>query len=82
MKKQVLRTKEYTYTAMYEPAKEGGYTVIVPLLAGLVTYGRTFEEARKMARDAIRCHLEAIKKDRAQIPHETSLVQEKVSVRV
>lgn len=78
----MLETKEYTYTAMYEAAKEGGYSVVVPSLTGLVTYGRTFEEAREMVRDAIRCHLEAIKKDKAEIPRETSLVQEKVSVRM
>ena len=42
-----------------------GYQVTVPLLPGLVTYGRTFGEAREMARDAIRCHLEGLRKDGA-----------------
>jgi predicted RNase H-like HicB family nuclease len=30
-----------------------GYQVTVPLLPGLITYGRTLSEAREMARDAI-----------------------------
>lgn len=63
MKKKRFSTKEYSYTVIYEPIKEGGYLVIVPLLPGLITYGRNFEEAKKMARDAIRCHLEAFRKN-------------------
>lgn len=77
--KKLLR-KEYSYTVIYEPAKEGGYQVTVPLLPGLVTYGRNFEEARKMAREAIRCHLEGLLKDKTRIPKETAILQEKLTV--
>lgn len=80
MPKRILQTKEHTFTAIYEPVKNTGYQVVVPLLPGLVTYGRTFEEAREMVRDAIRCHLEGIEKDKGKIPTERSIVQEKVSV--
>jgi len=82
MKQRLLQTREYIYTALYEPAREGGYHVTVPLLRGLVTYGRTFEEAREMVRDAIRCHLEAMRKDKEKIPQESSLLQEKISVKL
>jgi len=54
---------EYGYTVIYERLLEGGYQVIVPALPGIVTYGRTLEEAREMAEDAIRCHLRALLKD-------------------
>jgi len=60
MAKKVFRSKEYSFTVIYEPIKEGGYKVTVPLLPGLVTYGRTLEEARKMAKDAIRCYIEGL----------------------
>jgi len=80
MSKQVLRTKERAYTVIYEPIRGGGYQVTAPLLPGLVTYGRSFEEAREMAYDAIRCYIEALRKDRENIPSENSLVQEKISV--
>jgi len=50
------------------------------LLQGLVTYGRTFEEAREMARDAIRCHIQGLLKDKQDIPQEKEIVQEKLSV--
>ena len=53
-----LTTKEYAYTVVYEPVGKKGYQVTVPLLSGLITYGRSFEEAREMAVDAIRCYLE------------------------
>jgi antitoxin HicB len=57
-----------------------GYQVTVPLLPGLITYGRTLAEAREMARDAIRCHLEGLKKDGERIPDEGNTIQEKLRV--
>jgi antitoxin HicB len=57
-----------------------GYQVTVPLLPGLITYGRTIAEAREMARDAILCHLEGLKKDGERIPDEKSTIQEKLRV--
>jgi len=80
MAKQIIRTKEYSYTVVYEPVKEGGWQVIVPLLPGLITYGRSLEEARKMARDAIRCYIESLLKEKEKIPQEKSILQEKISI--
>ena len=59
---------QYGYTVIFEPLTEGGYQVIVPALPGIVTYGRTVEEAREMARDAISCHLRGLLKDGEEIP--------------
>lgn len=58
---------EYGYTVIYETLAEGGYQVIVPALPGIVTYGRTLEESREMARDAIVCHLRALIKDGEEV---------------
>jgi predicted RNase H-like HicB family nuclease len=41
-----------TYTFVFSPEPEGGYTAC-PALPGLVTYGESIEEARSMARDAM-----------------------------
>lgn len=57
-----------------------GYQVTVPLLPGLITYGRTLDEARVMARDAIRCHIEGLRKDGERIPDERSARKEKLRV--
>lgn len=56
------------YKVIFDPLKEGGFQVIVPALPGIVTFGRTLEEARAMARDAIVCHLRGLLKDGAEIP--------------
>ena len=59
---------EHGYTVIYEPLTEGGFQVLVPALAGLVTFGRTIEEARTMAQDAIEVHLKGLIKDGEEIP--------------
>ena len=53
----------YQYEAIFDP-NGGGYTVTVPKLPGLVTEGSNLKDAREMAKDAIRCYLEALLKDR------------------
>ncbi len=63
---------DYQYTAVFEPAEEGGYVVTVPALPGLVTEGDTLEEARAMVKDAIRGYLESLIKHSEEIPHEPS----------
>jgi antitoxin HicB len=62
--------REYKYTAIFEPAEEGGYVVTVPALPGLVTQGDTLEEATAMARDAIKCHLESLLQRNLPIPQD------------
>jgi len=61
-------TREHGCVTIFEPLVEGGFQVIVPALPGIVTFGRTLEEAREMARDAITCHLRALLKDGDEIP--------------
>ncbi len=59
---------QYLYTAVFEPATEGGFIVTVPALPGLVTEGDTIEEARAMVKDAIRGYLESLVKHGEEIP--------------
>jgi antitoxin HicB len=63
---------QYQYTAVFEPAPEGGFTVTVPALPGLVTEGDTLEEAREMVKDAIRGYLESLAKHGEEIPVESN----------
>lgn len=69
-RRNTLADIEHRYTAVYEPAEEGGYVVTVPALPGLVTEGDTLEEARAMAEDAIRGYLESLRKHGEAIPVE------------
>jgi len=57
---------------VFEPAPEGGFTVTVPALPGLVTEGDTIEEAREMVKDAIRGYLENLIAHGEEIPIEPS----------
>ena len=50
------------YFAFFQKNENGGYTVTVPSLPGLVTEGRTLDEANIMVRDAIKCYLAGLKK--------------------
>jgi len=59
---------EYGYTTLFEPMPEGGFNVLVPAIPEICTYGDTLEEAREMARDAIRCYLESALKTGEPIP--------------
>jgi antitoxin HicB len=78
MKKGKSRT--YEYAAFLEANENGGYTVTVPALPGLVTAGRDLNDARDMAKDAIRCYIEGLKKSKQAIPVEMETAQVKVSI--
>lgn len=63
-------TKILKYTAFFEPDEEGGYVVRIPCLPGCVTQGDSFEEATKMAKDAIKGYIAVLKKDGDPVPFE------------
>ncbi len=74
----VTKMQEYSFTILFEPAEEGGYVVTCPALPGLVTEGETLEEARVMAKDAIRAYLESLRKDGLPIPPDKKIALEPV----
>jgi antitoxin HicB len=61
--------KVLEYTAVFEPAEEGGYVVTVPALPGCATQGETFEEAVFMIKDALEGYLAVLKEEGQEIPH-------------
>jgi predicted RNase H-like HicB family nuclease len=61
----------YHYTVYFEPQTDGSFAVVFPAFPEMVTFGRTLEEAQAMARDALRCHLEGLRKDGEAILPET-----------
>lgn len=65
---------EYGYTTVFEPLPEGGFSVLVPAIPEICTYGDSLEEAREMARDAIRCFLESALETGEPIPSDLKLV--------
>ena len=78
MKTRKRRVREYT--AFFEANEHGGYTATVPALPGLVTEGRNLEHARVMAKDAVRCYIEGLKRAKEPIPLEHVSAQAKISI--
>jgi len=47
------------FTAVYQPAEEGGFIAFVEEIPGAITQGETIEEARENLMDAVQLILEA-----------------------
>ena len=62
--------KLYTFRIIIEPEKPKGYHGFVPLLRGVHTYGDTIREIKSNLKEAIRCHIQGLAKDKETIPQE------------
>ena len=72
---------EYGYTTLFEPMPKGGFNAIVHAIPEICTFGETLEEAREMARDAIRCYLQSALKTDEPIPGDVAeITTERVAV--
>ncbi len=78
-----MKKKEliYSYDVVFEPNGDG-YTITAPKLPGLVTEGGNLKEARMMAKDAIRCYLGAILKEKQGSALKASMHKSKIKERV
>lgn len=72
MKKQTAHFQVINRGIVFDFTKEpvGGYTVAVPSLPGCVSYGKNFEEAIKMIKDAMQGYLAVAKEEGLLIPQE------------
>jgi antitoxin HicB len=57
-KRQIVVDKTRKFAVVLEPEADGGFTVRVPSLPEIVTYGENEHDALAMAEDAIRLVLE------------------------
>lgn len=56
-----VNTRIGTFDCLFESnAPHKGYTVTVPKLKGVVTFGKDMNEAKKMAQEAIELHCECL----------------------
>jgi predicted RNase H-like HicB family nuclease len=77
------KEKIASYHAVYEPAEEGGYNVSFPSFPGCVTFGRTFEEARKNAHEVLELWLAEMRAQRLPIPsHRRHPIIDEVQARI
>jgi|APFEC2959095136_1045048.scaffolds.fasta_scaffold00498_5 antitoxin HicB len=71
---------ERRYTIHLRPEPEGGFTVLVPAIPEVVTYGETYAEAMAMAREAIEVALEVYREDGMEIPPDVETLIDTVTV--
>lgn len=64
-----------TYTVVVEPDEGGGFYVTVPTLPGCFTQGRTVEECRERAVEAIETHIAGLRADGEEVPEEIGTPQ-------
>jgi predicted RNase H-like HicB family nuclease len=64
-----------TYTIVVEPEEGGGYFVTVPALPGCFTRGRTIDECRERAAEAIAVHIAGLQADGEPVPEEVASPQ-------
>lgn len=67
-----MKMKILKYNVIFRPEPEGGFTAVVPSLPGCVTYGKNLNEAREMAKDAIKGYIQSLKKHHESIPTDES----------
>ena len=74
--------KEKHFTAFFEKNELNGYTVTIPSLPGLVTEGRTFEEAKKMTYDSVKCYIAGLKKSEIKHAQENEVGSFQIAVAI
>jgi antitoxin HicB len=67
--------KVFSYRVLLTEEPEGGFTVIVPMLPGCVTYGNTIDEAKAMAKEAIELYIESLEAHGESVPTEESTLE-------
>ena len=64
--------RKLTYFAVFEPSKDGGYSIYFPDVLGCTSRGNDYEHAAKMAKEALGYHLYEMEKDNDEIPQANS----------
>ena len=62
-----------SYYAIFDPIKDGGFNVSFPDFPGCVTFGKNYEQATKMAHEALQLWIEQLEADRKPIPRKSSM---------
>jgi len=69
-----------TFTAVYEPAEEGGYIAFVEEVPGANSQGETLEEARENLKEALSLMLEVNREKALRGVDESRIVREMIAV--
>ena len=75
-----MKIADLNYTVIFQKEPEGGYTAVVPSLPGCITYGKSLEEAKRMAKEAIELYLESLQKHNEEIPKQEDVFYGQIKV--
>jgi predicted RNase H-like HicB family nuclease len=69
-----------TFTAVFEPAEEGGYVAFVEEVPGAISQGETLDEARENLREALALMLEVNRENALDGVNESRIVRETIAI--
>ena len=69
-----------TFTAVYEPAEEGGYAAFVEEVPGAISQGETLDEARENLKEALELMLEVNRERVLDGVDESRIIREPIAV--
>jgi antitoxin HicB len=72
--------KHQSYRVLLSKEPEGGYTALVPMLPGCVSYGESIDSAIENVKEAIELYIESLKQHNEPIPTEENTLEYSVSV--
>ena len=70
----------YTYKIHLHKEDDSGFTAIVPLLPGCITYGENVDDAIAMAKEAIELYIEELVERGEKIPDDSNTLEYSINV--
>ncbi len=70
----------YTFKIHLHKEEDSGFTAIVPVLPGCITYGENIDEAIAMAKEAIELYIEELVERGEEIPDDSNTLEYSINV--
>ena len=70
----------YTFKIHLHQEDDSGFTAIVPVLPGCITYGESIDEAIAMAKEAIELYIEELQERGEEIPDDSNTLEYSINV--
>jgi len=75
-----MKQKNLSYRVLFREEPEGGFTVLVPVLPGCITYGKNLDEAKLNAQEAIELYIESLKAHGEEVPDESGTLHYNLTI--
>ncbi len=75
-------TKILSYNAIFTPNELKGFNVSFPDFPGCVTFGNSFEDAKKYAKEALELWIQELNQSKQSIPEQSEAFLGKISVKI